>query len=74
MDHGLDGVNVVCDHNELGLALFNKRGHVVETELEVDGLGGLASTLGLSLSLESVLLLLAVLRRVLSEQLEKLGG
>ena len=74
VDHGLDWVDVVGDHNELGLALLDELSHVVETELEVEGLGGLASTSLLSLSLESVPLLLAGLRHVLSHQLEQSGS
>jgi len=37
-DH-LDGVNVVGDHNELGSSVFNKLGDMVETKLDVKGLG-----------------------------------
>ena len=66
----------MSDHNELGLALFNEVGHVVETELEDNGLGGLLGLttvlLGLSLSLESDLLLLVGLGLVFSEQFKEL--
>jgi len=58
----LNGVNVVSHNNELGLTLLNELGNVVETELDDDGLGSLldisTSLLGLSLLLESLLLLL----------------
>lgn len=70
----LNWVDVVSDHNELGLALLNECGHVVKTELEVDGLGGLGSATGLSLLLESLLLLLAGFGGVLGEQFKELGG
>ena len=58
----LKGINVVSHNNELGLALLNELGNVVETELDNNWLGsllGLSTTLlGLSLSLESDFLLL----------------
>ena len=61
-DHQFDGVNVVSDDNELSLAFLNQLGHVVEPELDVDGLGGLELLLVVLLSLgflqESCLLLL----------------
>ena len=56
------GINVVSHDDKFSLTLLNELSHVVETELENDGLGGLlgisATLLGLSLSLESDLLLL----------------
>lgn len=73
MDNGLNGVDVVGNNNELGLVLFNEGSHVVKTELDVDGLGGLG-VLGLSSGLKAELLLLAGLGRVLSEELEELGS
>lgn len=77
-DEELDGVDVVGHHNELSLALLNELGHVVETELEDDGLGSLlgisATLLGLSLGLEADLLLLVGLGLVLGEQLKELAG
>lgn len=72
----LNGVDVVRHHNELGLTLLNELSNVVETELENDGLGTLigisATLLGLSLTLESGLLLLLGLGLVLSEQFKEL--
>jgi hypothetical protein len=72
----LNGVNVVSHNNELGLALLNELGNVVETELDDDGLGGLlgisTTLLGLSLLLESFLLLLVRLGLVFSEQFKEL--
>ena len=57
-----NGVNVVSNNNELSLTLFNEFSNVVETELDNNWLGSLlglsATLLGLSLSLESDLLLL----------------
>lgn len=74
VNNGLNGVDVVSDNNQLGGALFDKGSHVVETELDVDGLGGLAGTVLLSSSLESELLLSAGLGHVLGEELEELGS
>jgi hypothetical protein len=73
MDHALNGVNVVSNDHELGLVFFNEGGNVVETELEVHGLGGLG-VLVLGHLLEAILLLLLGLGLVLSEELEELGG
>jgi len=39
MDNELNWVNIVGDNDELGLAFFNEGGHVIETELDVNGLG-----------------------------------
>jgi hypothetical protein len=72
--HGLNWVNIVSDDNQLGGALLNEGRHVVQTELDVDWLGGLTSTGLLSGGLESELLLLSGLGHVLGEQLEELGG
>jgi len=47
---------------------------VVQTELDVDWLGGLTSTGLLSGSFESELLLLSGLGHVLGEELEELGS
>ncbi len=74
VDNSLNGVNVVSDHNELGLALLNEGGNVVQAELDVDGLGGFAGTTILSGLLKTKLLLLLGLWFVLSEELEKLGS
>lgn len=75
--HDLKGVNVVSNHNELSLAFFNEVGNVVKTELEDNGLGGLLGfttvLLGLSLTLESDLLLLVGFRLVFSEQFKELA-
>lgn len=74
--HEFDGVDVVSDDNELGLAFLNKGGHVVKTELEHVGLGSLlgitTGLLGLSLLLESGLLLLLGLGLVFCKQFKKL--
>ena len=70
-DEQLNGVDIVSHHNELGLALLNQLGNVVETELDQDGLGGFlgVSTSGLSFGfgLKSGLLLLLSLRLVLGQ-------
>lgn len=77
-DEELDGVNIVSHHNELSLALLDELGHVVKTELEDDRLGSLlgvsATLLGLSLGLETGLLLLLGLGLVLGEELKELAG
>ncbi len=74
----LKGINVVSNNNELGLALLNELGNMVETELDNNWLGSLlglsATLLGLSLSLESDLLLLVRLGLVFSEQFKELGS
>jgi len=72
VDHALNGVNVVSDDHELGLVLFNEGGDVVETELEVHGLGALG-VLVLGGLEEAGLLLLLGLGLVLTEELEELG-
>jgi hypothetical protein len=77
-DEKLNGVNVVGHHNELGLTLLDELSHVVETELEDNGLGSLlgvsATLLGLSLGLETSLLFLLGLGLVLGEKLKELAG
>ncbi len=72
--NGLNWVDVVGNDDQLSGTLFNKCGHVVETELDVDWLGSLALSLLLSVSLEAELLLLLGLWLVLGEELEELGG
>lgn len=74
--HELDGLNVVSDNDELGLALLNESGNVVKTELEhvwlSTLLGVTAGLLGLSFLLESGLLILSGLWLVFCEQFKKL--
>jgi len=76
-DEELDRVNIVSHNDELGLALLNELGNVVETELEDDWLStllGISTTLlGLSLRLESGLLLLLGLWLIFSEQFKELA-
>jgi hypothetical protein len=74
MDDNLNWVNVVGDDNELGAALLNKSGDVVETELEVLWSGRLLGATGLSFLLETLFLFLAGFWHVLSQQFKKLGG
>jgi len=74
VNHHLNGVDVVGNDDKLGLVFFNKGGHVVETELESNGLGGLASTTFLGGLLQSVLLLGSGLGGVLGEQFKKFGS
>ena len=74
VDNSLNRVNVVSNHYELGLALLNKSSNVVKTKLDVDWLGGLASTTVLSGFLKTELLLLLGLWLVLSEELKKFSS
>lgn len=74
VDDAFDGVNIVSHDDKLSLTLFDKSGHVVKTELEVDGLGSLGITTLLSFSLKAELLLSLSLRLVLTEDLEDLGS
>ena len=74
VDNSFDWVNIVSNDDKFCLTLLNKSGHVVETELDVDWLGGLASTSLLGGGLEAELLLLLGLWLVLGEELEKLIG
>ena len=78
-DHHLKWVDIVGDDNELSLTFFDEGGNVVKTELEGDWLWSdeavlLSALSGLSLGLESGLLVLGGLWGVLGEELEKLGG
>ena len=72
-DDHLDWIDVVGDDDQLGSVLLNKGGHVVETILEVDWLGGLA-TASFGLFLEAILLLLPGFGTVLGEQFKELGS
>jgi len=74
VNNDLNRVDVVGDDNHLGLVLFNKSGHVVETKLEVHGLVGLLLLTGFGLSLKSKRLLLVGLRSVLGKQFKELGS
>lgn len=77
MDNNLNWVDIVSNHNELGLAFFNKGGDVVKTKLEVLWLGRLgwlgSILLGLSGFLQSLGLLLSSLWSVFFEELQE-GG
>jgi hypothetical protein len=75
-DNQFDGVDVVGDDDELGLALLDESGHVVETALDVSGLGGvgLLFVLGLGGLQKTGLLLGSGLGFVLGEQLEERLG
>jgi len=73
MDDELDGVDVVGNDDELGLAFFNQGGHVVQTKLEQVGLGSLLLALGFSDLLEARLLILLSLGRIFGEQFKELG-
>jgi len=74
VDNSLDGVDVVGNHDQLGLVLLNESGNVVKTELDEHGLGAGLGVLGLGGSLEALLLVLSALSGVLGEQLEELVG
>lgn len=73
-DNELNWVDVMSNDDELSLSLLNQGGDVVETELEADWfsrLGFLSVSLVLGLLLESLNLLLLVLRSVLGKKFEK---
>lgn len=72
MDDEFDWVNIVGNDDELGFAFFDKGGHVVETELDMDWLGGLFSTFGLLL--KSQLLFSTGFWGVFGKQFKELGG
>jgi len=74
MNNSFNGVNVMGDENKFSLVFLNKSGHVVETELDVVGFGGLACTSLFGGSLEAELLFLLSLGLVLGEELEDLVG
>jgi len=71
--HDFDGIDVVGNDNELGGTVFNELSDVVETELEEDGLGS-GLSVGTSGGLESVVLGLSGLGRVLVEELKEVSG
>lgn len=71
MHHNFNGINVVRDDNQFGFTFLNKSCYVIKTELDVNGLGSLASTTLFSGSLKTELLLLLSLGRVLREELEE---
>jgi len=70
-DDHFDWVNVVSNDDELGLVFFHKRGHMVESKLEVDWLGCL-TTATLSFFLQTFLLVLLGLWAVFGEQFKEL--
>ena len=74
MDNSLNGINVVGDNNQLGLAFLDEGSHVVKTELDVDGLGSLAGTTVLGGLFKTELLFLLGLGLVFTEQLEEFGS
>jgi len=69
----LNGVNVVGNHDQLGSAVLDQLGHVVETKLDVKGLGAVVS-LGCGSSLESCLLFGASLGAVFCKQFKEFTG
>jgi hypothetical protein len=78
-DHHLEWVDIMGDHNELGLVFLDEGGDVVETELEEDWLWTdevlfLSALSGFSFSLESGLLVLDGLWGILGQELEELGS
>ena len=78
MDHELNWVNIVGNHNKLGLSFFDKSGDVVETEFEVLWLWRVVSVLAglqsLSLLLESVFLFFLVFWGVFGEKFEEFSS
>ena len=74
-DHDFSWVNIMGHDDELGFTFFDEGGDVVKTVLEDAWLGTVfLVSLLLGLSLESSLLLLLGLWRVLIEELEELRG
>ena len=74
----LDGLNIVGNDDELGLAFLNKGGNMVQTELEDNRLGAdvlslVSSLSGFSLRLKSGLLVSSGLRLISVEELEELS-
>lgn len=73
-EHKFDGVDIGSDDDDLGLLLFDKAGHVLQTELQHSGLlivGLGARLLGSGSVKQPLRLLLFVLGRVLLEELEE---
>ena len=70
VNNGLNRVDVVSDHNELGFVFLNKSSNVVKTKLDVNWFGGFTGTTSLSSFLKAELLFLLGLWLVLSEELE----
>lgn len=64
VEHQLNGIDVVGEDNELGGAILNESGDVVETVLNVDRLGALLGIFALSRLLQALLFLLLALRLV----------
>jgi len=73
-DDHLDGVNVVGNHDKLGLLLLDELGDVVKTELNVNGLGTFLGRFVSGSSGEALFLLGAGLGAVFSEQFKELTG
>lgn len=65
-DNHFDGVNVMGNDNEFGSSIFNKRGHVVETILDVKGLWSCVTFI-VSQLCKSLLFLRSSLRAVFRE-------
>lgn len=76
--HQLDGINVVCDHNQLRLTVLNQSSDVVDTILDHARLLGVvsSSTLGFlgGSSCQTLLLVLHGLGAIVSQQLEQVSG
>jgi len=72
--HDFDGIDVVGNDNEFGNTVFNELSDVVETELEEDGLGSGLGITTIGNGLESVVLGLAGLGRVLGEELKEVSS
>ena len=73
----LNWVNIVSNHDQLGLLLLNERGHVVKSELKVNWLWanmslGVTTLSLLSLRLKSLFFFLSGLWAIFREQFKKL--
>merc|ERR1719506_1823840 len=73
-----DGVNIVRDDNQLGLALFDKSGNMVDTELDhlglVARLGVTSLSFEIGLGHETLLLVFLGFRAVMRHDAEQVGG
>lgn len=73
-----DGVDIGGDNHQLGLLVFDQSGHVVKTELQHAGTGGVVSLISgnllFSLGQKSSLFLLLGFRGVLLQQFEQVLG
>lgn len=77
-DNQLNRIDIVSDHNQLGLLSLNQGSNVAQTKLDDlggrFGFGGLALCFSLGLSLETCLLLGNSLRTIMGQKFKQSGG